>query len=132
MDQLLSKGSGNGGIDAAFDEIPYINLLLARYCSKYTMVGPVYKSEGFAFAFPIGSPLSPDVSRAIINLIEAQKISEIERRWFFDNTNCPDSVSSSTNNNNLGLGNFWGLYLIVAVVAVSAVIVHAIMLLHQN
>lgn len=47
--QLFSKGSGNGGIAAAFDEIPYIQLFLAKYCSKYTMVGPTYKTDGFGF-----------------------------------------------------------------------------------
>ncbi|KAL2548163.1 Glutamate receptor 2.2 [Forsythia ovata] len=34
--ELFSKGSGNGGIAAAFDEIPYMKLFLAKYCSKYT------------------------------------------------------------------------------------------------
>lgn len=48
-DELFAKGSGNGGISAAFDEIPYIKLLLSKYCSKYTMVGPTYKTDGFAF-----------------------------------------------------------------------------------
>ncbi|KAG8384025.1 hypothetical protein BUALT_Bualt04G0075200 [Buddleja alternifolia] len=105
MDELLSKGSGNGAIAAAFDEIPYIKFFLARYCRKYSMVGPVYKFQGFGFfssltlpikvllyelrfrgkskgglltmagdwdskAFPKGSPLASDVSRAIINVTE--------------------------------------------------------------
>ena len=47
--EALSKGSQKGGVDAIFDEIPYIRLFLAKYCSKYTMVGPTYKSDGFGF-----------------------------------------------------------------------------------
>ena len=39
----------NGSIDVAFDEIPYTKLFLAKYCSKYTMVGPIYKTDGFGF-----------------------------------------------------------------------------------
>ena len=39
----------NGSIVAAFDEIPYTKLFLAKYCSKYTMLGPVYKTDGFGF-----------------------------------------------------------------------------------
>lgn len=40
---------GGGGIAAAFDEIPYLRLFLSRYCSKYTMVQPTYKTDGFGF-----------------------------------------------------------------------------------
>lgn len=60
MDELLSKGSGNGGIAAAFHEIPYIKLLLGKYCSKYMMVGPTYKAEGFGFVCepPHSSPFN--------------------------------------------------------------------------
>jgi ionotropic glutamate receptor len=47
--EALSNGSHNGGVAAIFDEIPYIKLLLAKYCSKYTMVGPTYRTGGFGF-----------------------------------------------------------------------------------
>lgn len=46
--ELLSKGSANGGIAAAFDEVPYMKLFLAKYC-KYTMVSSVFKTDGFGF-----------------------------------------------------------------------------------
>ena len=45
----LSKGTDNGGVAAIFDEIPYLKLFIAKYCSKYTMVGPTYKTDGFGF-----------------------------------------------------------------------------------
>ena len=48
-DELFSKGSQNGGIAAAFDEVPYIRILLGTYCSKYTMVDPTFKTDGFGF-----------------------------------------------------------------------------------
>jgi len=47
--EALSNGSHNGGVAAIFDEIPFIKLFLAKYCSKYTMVGPTYKTGGFGF-----------------------------------------------------------------------------------
>jgi ionotropic glutamate receptor len=47
--ELLSNGSANGGIVAAFDEIPYMKLFLGQYCSKYTMVASIYKTDGFGF-----------------------------------------------------------------------------------
>jgi ionotropic glutamate receptor len=47
--RLFSKGSGNGGIAAAFDELAYIKLILSRYCSKYTMIDPKFKTGGLGF-----------------------------------------------------------------------------------
>ncbi|KAL0323999.1 UNVERIFIED_CONTAM: Glutamate receptor 2.7 [Sesamum calycinum] len=117
-DELFSKGTGNGGIAAAFEEIPYINVFLAKHCSKYTTVGPTYKTDVFAFVrnsiskrmlfssqvFPIGSPLVPDVSRAILNITE----------------------------DSLGLDSFWGLFMIVGITAISACMIHVIRFLHDH
>lgn len=49
LDNLLSKGSMNGGIAVVFDEVPYMKLFLAKYSSKYMMLQPIYKAEGFGF-----------------------------------------------------------------------------------
>ncbi|XLR10548.1 hypothetical protein HN51_047195 [Arachis hypogaea] len=46
---LFTKESANGGIDAAFDEVPYVMHLLGTYCSKYAMVDPRFKTGGFGF-----------------------------------------------------------------------------------
>ena len=46
---LFSKGSANGGIAAAFDDVPFMKVLLSQYCSKYTMVQSIYKTDGFGF-----------------------------------------------------------------------------------
>ncbi|KAF6137685.1 hypothetical protein GIB67_023619 [Kingdonia uniflora] len=52
FDKGISLEVKNGGFDAAFDEIPYINLILTRkYCVKYTKVGLSYWTGGFGFAF---------------------------------------------------------------------------------
>jgi len=45
----LSRGSKNGGVGAIVDELPYLRLLLSKYCRKYIMVGPTYKAAGFRF-----------------------------------------------------------------------------------
>ncbi|OWM75201.1 hypothetical protein CDL15_Pgr023722 [Punica granatum] len=47
----LTKGTGNGGVDAIFNEIPYLKLYLAKYCNMYTVVGPTYKTDGFGFCW---------------------------------------------------------------------------------
>ncbi|KAL0323996.1 UNVERIFIED_CONTAM: Glutamate receptor 2.7 [Sesamum calycinum] len=121
--------SENGGIAAAFDETPYIKMFLAKYCSEYTMVGPMYKTAGFGFVFPKGSPLVPDVSSAILNVTEGEKMVEIERAWFSDKTTCLSGASSSQ---SLGLESFQGLFVIVLILGGSVLIVYVIMFLYQN
>ena len=48
-DELLSKGTAKGGIAAAIDETPNMKIFHAKYCSKYTMIGPIFKTNGFGF-----------------------------------------------------------------------------------
>ena len=48
-DKLLTLGTRNGGIDAAFDEMPYLQPLQSAYCSKYTIIEPRFQTNGFAF-----------------------------------------------------------------------------------
>ncbi|KAL3818424.1 hypothetical protein ACJIZ3_004329 [Penstemon smallii] len=131
MNELFSKGSKKGGIAAAFDEIPYIKLFLGKYCSKYTMVDPTYKTDGFGFVFPIGSPLVTDTSRAILNVTQGEEMVRIERKWFGDKTECSD-LSDSLSSNSLGLESFWMLFVIVGTAAVIALITYLGRFLHQN
>ncbi|GFP81639.1 glutamate receptor 2.8 [Phtheirospermum japonicum] len=131
LDEFLTKGSKNGGIGAYFHEIPYIKLFLGKYGSKYTTAGPTYKANGFGFVFPIGSPLVPDVSRAILNVTESQKMVEIEKKWLGDNKiTCPESDIYPFK--SLGLASFWGLFLIIGIVGVLAFIFYLIKFLHEN
>ncbi|GKV03080.1 hypothetical protein SLEP1_g15448 [Rubroshorea leprosula] len=124
LDELFTNGSANGGIAAAFDEIPYMKLFLEKYCNKYTSVEPTFKTDGFGFVFPKGSRLVSDVSRAILTIMEGEKMKEIENKWFPKQTNCPNS-STSISSNSLSLGSFWGLFLIAGVAAVLALIISA-------
>lgn len=48
-DVALSRGSKGGGVGAVVDELPYIRLFLSKYCHKYTMIGPTYRTSGFGF-----------------------------------------------------------------------------------
>ncbi|CAB4296534.1 unnamed protein product [Prunus armeniaca] len=93
LNQLFHNGSRKYGISAAFDETPYMKLFLARYCSKYTMIPPTFKADGFGFVFPKGSPLARDFSRAILNVSEGEKMKDIERIWFKKEASCADPNS---------------------------------------
>nr|XP_034890043.1 glutamate receptor 2.8-like [Populus alba] len=130
-DDLLSKGSGNGGIAAAFDEVPFTRLFLSKYCSKYAVIDPTFKTGGFGFAFPKGSPLVPDVSRAVLNMTEGDKMREIENAWFGKQSNCPDS-SNSVTSNSLSLKSFWGLFLIAGVASLLALIIFMVMFVYKE
>ncbi|XP_040995727.1 glutamate receptor 2.3-like [Juglans microcarpa x Juglans regia] len=131
-DELLSKGSANGGIAAAFDETPYMKLFLRQYCSKYTMAASIYKTDGFGFVFPIGSPLVTDISRAILKVTEGEKMKEIESAWLQKQTNCPDSSNTQVSSDSLSLANFWGLFLIAGVASLSALIFSISMFLYKE
>nr|DAD27617.1 TPA_asm: hypothetical protein HUJ06_029085 [Nelumbo nucifera] len=126
----LLKGTRNGGFAAAFDEVPYIKLFLASSCSKYTMVGPIYKTDGFGFVFPRGSPLVPDISRAILHVTEGDKMAQIEAAWFEQQTNCadPDTFSS----NSLTMNSFRGLFLIAGVASLLALLVFLITFCYEH
>ncbi|KAI9116204.1 hypothetical protein K1719_013134 [Acacia pycnantha] len=65
----LSKGAKKGGVDAIFDETPYLFLLLSE-CSSCKMTGPMYKAGGFAFAFPKNSAWVSSFSAAILNVTQ--------------------------------------------------------------
>ncbi|KAG6672227.1 hypothetical protein I3842_16G047000 [Carya illinoinensis] len=139
-DELLFKGSANGGRAAAFDEIPYMKLFIGQYCSKYTMAASIYKTDGFGFVsfccmtlhvIPRGSPLVADVSRAILNVTEAEKMKEIESAWLEKQTNCEDS-DAQVSSESLGLSSFWGLFLIAGIASLSALIFSVSMFFYKE
>ncbi|KAF5197309.1 Glutamate receptor 2.2 [Thalictrum thalictroides] len=102
--ELLSKGSQNGGVSAIFDEMPYVDIFLSKYCFKYAKVGPTHKTDGFGFVFPKGSPLVSDISKAVLEVTEGIKLIEKEREWFTPNTTCEDvpwAIFTSTDPSSL-------------------------------
>ncbi|WJX41656.1 hypothetical protein P8452_28977 [Trifolium repens] len=130
--ELFLKGSVNGGIDAAFDEIPYVKHFLGTYsCSKYVMVEPRFKAGGFGYAFPKGSPLVADISRAILNVTQGDKMKTIENAWFKEAI-CLDSSTEISSNNNLGLESFWGLFLIAWIASLVALLIFVVTFLYQH
>ncbi|KAL6292721.1 hypothetical protein ACE6H2_000863 [Prunus campanulata] len=122
----LSKGTNNGGVAAIFDEIPYLKLFIAKNCSKYTMVGPTYKTDGFGFAFPRGSPLVSYMSRAILNVTQDKsKMDSIEEKYFGNQTICDDqSAKISSDGRSLHVYSFGGLFIIAGVVSMFSLLMY--------
>ncbi|KAI3932708.1 hypothetical protein MKW98_012679 [Papaver atlanticum] len=130
----LDKGSKNGGVSAIVDEIPYIKLFMAKYCtSKYTIIGPTYKTAGFGFAFPKGSPLVPDISRAILSVTEGDKMIAIEKKWFGNQVDCLEQRrGTNLNSDRLSLDSFLGLFFIAGFTSISAFLIFVIIFLREN
>ncbi|KAJ6797674.1 glutamate receptor 2.8 [Iris pallida] len=128
----LKNGSTNGGVAAIIDEIPYLKVFLKDYCDSYIMAGPTNKTGGFGFAFPKGSPIVPDLSRAILNLTESDQMAEIERRWFGDETGCTIEGSKISLNQSLSFMSFWGLFLITGSTSLLALFFCLASFLYKN
>ncbi|KAK1276943.1 Glutamate receptor 2.9 [Acorus gramineus] len=123
--EALSKGSVNGGVAAIFDEMPYLRVFLSKYCNKFAMVGPTYRSGGFGFVFPKGSPIVPDVSRAILNVTEEDWMQSL-----YDNhTTCAVRDKEA---NSLNFGRFRGLFLLTGVTSTMALIIFVVGFLYPH
>ncbi|KAI4990422.1 hypothetical protein ZWY2020_038785 [Hordeum vulgare] len=126
----LSKGSKNGGIAALVHEVPYIKLFLAKYSKGYAMVGPIYKSAGFAFALPKQSPLRAEISRAILNITGEDSINEIEKKWIYQNSHQhEDKIDGS---GAITFESFGGLFLLTGVVTTCSLAVAMLMNWYKN
>ncbi|KAJ9537637.1 hypothetical protein OSB04_030370 [Centaurea solstitialis] len=130
-DNALQNGSKNGGVSAIMDELPYIRVFLAKYCDKYTMTGPTYNTAGFGFAFPIGSPLVPDVSRAVLQVTEEQ-MRNISNQWFGGGAGCDEQKGAKVTSDSLTLDSFKGPFLIAGLSSTSALIIYLFTFLYEN
>ncbi|KAL7097371.1 hypothetical protein ACP275_10G140500 [Erythranthe tilingii] len=122
--KAMSKGSKNGGIDAIFDEIPYMKLFLNKYDPQYKMAGPTYRTGGFGFAFPVGSPLVAHFSKAILDVTQGPNMTAIEQKNFGPGYSSQDPLSSriSQQTSSLTFYEFAGLFLIIGSVTLFSLI----------
>ncbi|KAI3877032.1 hypothetical protein MKX03_004169 [Papaver bracteatum] len=130
--EAFSKPRQDGGIVAAFDELPYIELLLAQHCDKYTKVGDIYPTGGFGFVFPKGSPLGLDISRAILSVREDKdKMKMIRHAWFGNKRSCSDHESLGSSY-SLSLYSFRYLFIVVGVLSLIPLLADLQNFLYKN
>ncbi|KAI3855933.1 hypothetical protein MKX03_027477 [Papaver bracteatum] len=133
LDEAFSKMRHDGGIVAAFDELPYIELLLARYCDKYTKVGDIYPTGGFGFVFPKGSPLGLDISRTILSVREdKEQMKRIRHAWFGNKRSCSDHESLQGSSYSLSLYSFRYLFIVVGVLSLIPLLADLQIFLYKN
>lgn len=83
-------------------------------------------------AFPRGSPLVPEVSRAILKVMESSKMTDIMKLWF-PNTSCSSSSSAAdVTSNSLRVDSFKGLFLIAGISSTLALLIFLTKFLYQN
>ncbi|KAI8525620.1 hypothetical protein RHMOL_Rhmol13G0244300 [Rhododendron molle] len=112
-DQYL-RAFETGNISAAFLEIPYAKVFVNRYCRKFTIIGTTYRFGGFGFVFQKSSPLTANVSKAILQLSEDGTLKRLEEQWLTPNQECLESETTTENIDRLSLRSFWGLFLFSA------------------
>ncbi|XP_044400861.1 glutamate receptor 2.8 [Triticum aestivum] len=115
----------NGSIVAVVLDIPYIKLFLAKYNKGYAMVGPIYKSAGFAFALPKNSPLCVEMSRAILNITGGDIIIHFEKKWIDQNSHENDGTLDGSG--AITFESFGGLFLLTGVVTTCSPFVAMLM-----
>ncbi|KAI3680766.1 hypothetical protein L6452_35542 [Arctium lappa] len=121
----------NGSIAAAFLELPYQKYFLEEYCNEYTAVSPSYKFGGLGFVFSKDSPITDDVSGAILSLLEDGKIRDLENKWLKTSRNCPTS-NPGVESKRLSLANFWGIFLISGLTSTLSFLIFLYRLLHNQ
>ncbi|KAK8460543.1 hypothetical protein SEVIR_2G345900v4 [Setaria viridis] len=118
--RALELGSGNGGVAAIIDELPYVEIFLSKYC-KFKTVGQVFTKSGWGFAFPRDSPLAEDLSTAILTLSENGNLQRIHDEWL-SGTEC-SADNNAAASNSLSLSSFWGLFLICGLACLLALVI---------
>ncbi|CAD5320140.1 unnamed protein product [Arabidopsis thaliana] len=111
----LQRGPRGGGVAAIVDELPYIKALLSNSNCKFRTVGQEFTRTGWGFAFQRDSPLAVDMSTAILQLAEEGKLEKIRKKWLTYDHECTMQISD-TENYQISVQSFWGLFLICGVV----------------
>ncbi|KAJ6763933.1 IONOTROPIC GLUTAMATE RECEPTOR [Salix purpurea] len=98
----------NEEIAAAYLEVPYLKVFLAKNCEGFTTSGPIYKVGGFGFVFQRSSPYLPDISEAIVKVVESGTLKDLENS-LTSSYKCLAS-DSSDEHHRLDVSSFQGLF----------------------
>ncbi|KAK1375400.1 Glutamate receptor [Heracleum sosnowskyi] len=122
-------------ISAAFLELPYEKAFLSRYCEDYTVPKDMkYKGDrfgGLGFVFAKGSPITFDVSKAILTLSENGVLKQLYENRFAPSSKCKASQNDLEDPESLSWKSFWGLYLFSAAISTISYILFAANRCHQ-
>ncbi|CAB4291029.1 unnamed protein product [Prunus armeniaca] len=114
-------------VAAVVDEKAYIELFLSENC-MFSIRGQEFTKSGWGFAFPRDSPLTIDMSTAILTLSENGDLQKIHDKWLSRKT-C--AQTSDLISDQLQLQSFWGLFLICGIACLIALFIHFLLALRQ-
>uniref|UniRef100_A0A0D9W8P3 Glutamate receptor n=2 Tax=Leersia perrieri TaxID=77586 RepID=A0A0D9W8P3_9ORYZ len=122
--------SKKGGVAAIVDERPYVELFLYQNPnSKFAIVGSEFTKSGWGFAFPRDSPLSVDLSTAILQLSENGDLQRIHDKWLTSSMSPTNELPSDPD--RLDVYSFSALFLICGLACIFALAIHACSLFYQ-
>ncbi|KAK2665833.1 hypothetical protein Ddye_004407 [Dipteronia dyeriana] len=118
----------SGSIAAAFLEVPYVKVFLAKQCHHNFTTGEMIKVGGFGFVFPKNSPYLPDISRAILQVSENGKLQKLEKSMISSSNKCPSDHPGNPeeDHDSLELTSFQGLFLITVGTSVTALLLFGV------
>lgn len=111
-------------ITAAFLEVPWAKLFLAQYCKGFIIAGPTYKVGGFGFVFPTGSPLLPDITKALLEVSESGMLYELEKNMI--GTEKCVNMDSNEETYRLSPNSFVALFIITGGTSTIALVIYVI------
>ncbi|KAL8554344.1 hypothetical protein ACS0TY_002505 [Phlomoides rotata] len=123
----IHSSLGDKSISAYCDVLPHIKHILSQSCGKYVIIDPIYRTDGFAFAFPKDFPAVSDISKTIIQLTEDGTIQNLEPR----ESECPGPDKSSPLT-RVSLRSFVVLFAITGFVTLTCLVVSLLIRLHHH
>ncbi|KAJ8767039.1 hypothetical protein K2173_012550 [Erythroxylum novogranatense] len=123
-----AEALANGTVAAVVDEKTYVDFFLSRRCD-FSIRGQEFTKSGWGFAFPRDSPLSVDMSTAILTLSENGELQKIHEKWLVREI-C-NSEGSNSDSEKLQLQSFWGLFLICGIACFLALLLYFCKMVRQ-
>lgn len=117
-----------GGVAAVIDERAYMELFLSSRCD-FSIVGQEFTKTGWGFAFARDSPLSVDMSTALLKLSENGDLQRIHDKWLLRSPCTSQGAKLSVD--RLELKSFWGLFVLCGGACLVAVLIYFIMMCYQ-
>ncbi|RVX03957.1 Glutamate receptor 3.1 [Vitis vinifera] len=113
----------SGEIAAAFIEAPYAKIFLAQNCKGFAASGKTYKVGVFGFVFPKGSPILPDISKAVLEVTENGELRELQN-MLIGSQKCNSNITeTSEDSSSLSPSSFWVLFLITGGVSTVCLVI---------
>ncbi|RZB66710.1 glutamate receptor 3.2-like isoform X1 [Glycine soja] len=116
----------SGTVAAVVDERPYVELFLSNHC-QFSIRGQEFTKSGWGFAFPRDSPLAIDMSTAILTLSENGELQRIHEKWLSEKA----CGFHSTEDEQLKLNSFRGLFLICGITCFLALLIYFLSMVRQ-